>query len=305
MRTQTRRRVAGIAGSGLFGLAAVLLIGIGGVWYWYYHRPIPDDINQKLLFQGITYTRDARSEPRPLVIHVLAVDLAAPGIQFFVTPGKPVKGRHLAARRTSQFLNEFDLQVAINGSFFEPWWSEAPWDYYPHAGDPVNIKGLSSSQGNRYAPDPGSFPTLYISADNRVSIGHPPDTIYNALAGNTILLRQGEIPSDWTGDGFYTDRHPRTAVCTEQRGATLMMVVVDGRQPNYSEGVTMLELAEIMREYGCYDALNMDGGGSSTMVIEGASGQPDILNSPIDNHIPGRERPVANHLGIWGRALDE
>jgi hypothetical protein len=52
----------------------------------------------KPLFQGITYTRDARSEPRPLVIHVLAVDSRA-GHSVFVRPGKPVKGRHLAARR--------------------------------------------------------------------------------------------------------------------------------------------------------------------------------------------------------------
>jgi hypothetical protein len=45
--------------------------------------------------------------------------------------------------------------------------------------------------------------------------------------------------------------------------------------------------------------MNLDGGGSSTLVIEGEDGQPVILNSPIDHYIPGTERPVANHLGIY------
>jgi hypothetical protein len=44
--------------------------------------------------------------------------------------------------------------------------------------------------------------------------------------------------------------------------------------------------------------MSLDGGGSSTLVIEGEDGLPEILNSPIDSYIPGRERPVANHLGI-------
>jgi hypothetical protein len=289
----------------VLSIAAVILMGIGGVRYWYYHRPIPDNITQEPLFEGITYTRDVRSEPRPLVIHVITVDLNAAGIEFFVTPSEPTEGHDLPARKTSQFLDEFDLQIAINGSFFEPWWSHSPWDYYPHVGDPVNVKGLASSQGNIYAPDPASYPTLYITADNSVYIDTPPDQIYNALSGNTVLLEDGEIAFSSPGNAFYADLHPRTAVGVDQRGETMILVVVDGRQPNYSEGVTMLELAEIMQEYGCYDALNMDGGGSSTMVIEGSSGKPKILNSPIDNHIPGRERPVASHLGIWARRLNE
>jgi len=45
--------------------------------------------------------------------------------------------------------------------------------------------------------------------------------------------------------------------------------------------------------------MSLDGGGSSTVVIEGKDGKPEILNSPIDIYIPGRERPVGNHLGIY------
>ncbi len=83
-----------------------------------------------------------------------------------------------------------------------------------------------------------------------------------------------------------------------KNGRFLYLVVVDGRQPFYSEGATLSELAQILIRHGAHMAMNLDGGGSSTMVMEGEDGQPLVLNSPIDNYIPGRERPVANHLGV-------
>jgi exopolysaccharide biosynthesis protein len=92
---------------------------------------------------------------------------------------------------------------------------------------------------------------------------------------------------------------PRTAIGTNRNGRWLYIVVVDGRQPFYSEGATFVELAELMIDFGAYHAMAMDGGGSSTMVIEDKNGNPVVLNSPIDQYIPGRERPVANHLGIY------
>ena len=75
--------------------------------------------------------------------------------------------------------------------------------------------------------------------------------------------------------------------------------MIDGRQPGYSEGVSLGELADLMIEYGADHAINLDGGGSSTLVVEGTDGTARILNSPIHGRIPGRERPVANQLGIY------
>jgi exopolysaccharide biosynthesis protein len=88
-----------------------------------------------------------------------------------------------------------------------------------------------------------------------------------------------------------------------QDARTLIIVVIDGRQPNYSEGASIAEVADVMLKYGAYTALNLDGGGSSTLVAQGKSGESMVLNSPIDNRIPGRERPVANHLGIYARPV--
>jgi exopolysaccharide biosynthesis protein len=63
--------------------------------------------------------------------------------------------------------------------------------------------------------------------------------------------------------------------------------------------MTFPELADAMITFGAYTAVNMDGGSSSTMVIRGINGEPILINRPIDLNIPGKESPVANHLGIF------
>jgi hypothetical protein len=92
---------------------------------------------------------------------------------------------------------------------------------------------------------------------------------------------------------------PRTALAVDKSGRRLVIVVVDGRQPNYSEGATLAELAEILLAHGGYTGMNLDGGGSTTLVMEGRGGRPALLNSPVDQRIPGRARPVGNHLGVF------
>ena len=66
-------------------------------------------------------------------------------------------------------------------------------------------------------------------------------------------------------NGFAGKRHPRSGVGI--RDGTLVMVAVDGRQPGYSEGMTLYEFADLFIELGCSDAMNLDGGGSATMVV--------------------------------------
>jgi len=91
----------------------------------------------------------------------------------------------------------------------------------------------------------------------------------------------------------------RSFLGVDQSGRTLMILVVDGRQPNYSDGATMIDLIRIFRDNGIYNAVRLDGGGSSTLAVEGEDGKPVVLNSPINAQVPGYERPVANHLGIY------
>ncbi|TNE51566.1 MAG: phosphodiester glycosidase family protein [Deltaproteobacteria bacterium] len=120
-----------------------------------------------------------------------------------------------------------------------------------------------------------------------------------------MFLRKGQLTQVARKSRGSGARHPRTAVALDASGRFLFLVLVDGRQPSYSEGVTLFRLGQILRDqYSVVTALNLDGGGSTTLVQEGPNGEARVLNCPIHGRIPpGRERPVANHLGIFARKL--
>lgn len=276
----------------------LVLIGIAAVGLRSYGRgrPLPVPVTEKL-FPGITYSRKVRWIPRPIIIHVITIDMRTGGLRFLVTPAdERGSDTPLRARTTSQFLKEFGLQIAINGDGFSPWWSHSVADYYPHAGDLVRPRGDTSSLGKVYWSTSANLPTLYISSRNTLSFDAPAKP-YNAISGEFMLVSGGAPIPDLDDAAL----HPRTAIGYSKNGRYLYLVVVDGRQPFYSAGITLRELAGLMVSLGAQYAMNLDGGGSSTMVVEGHDGKPRILNSPIDNYIPGRERPVANHLGVHVR----
>ncbi|HEU0293841.1 MAG TPA: phosphodiester glycosidase family protein [Anaerolineales bacterium] len=261
-------------------------------------RPAPIPIKRQL-YEGVTYQRVVKFTPRPMIAHVIVIDTKVKDIGLLVTPPDSDGELPLKARTTSQFLEEFGVQIAINGDGFDPWWSNSPADYYPHVGEPVTPLGLTASEGKLYTEgiprEMGTEPTLYISRKNALSFNRRPDRIFQAISGDRMLLQQGKISEDLEAG----EPDPRTAIGMNKNGRYLILVVVDGRQPFYSEGATFTQLAQLMIDQGAYIAMSLDGGGSSTLVVEGEDGEPVILNSPIDNYIPGRERPVANHLGVF------
>ncbi len=258
-------------------------------------QPTP---KEETLFQGITYTRDVRSSPRPILIHVIQIDLQENGIRILVTPGDAKVDMPLEGRATSDFLDDFSLQVAINGDGFKPWHSNTFLDYYPHTGDPIDVIGLAASEGTIYSKDTDKEPALYFSRTNQARFNTPIGGNYNVISGNIMLVKNGKA-NKFLG----TSLAPRSAVALDRANRNLILVVVDGRQPGYSEGVSLSELAEILIYHGGYTAMNLDGGGSSTLVVEGFLGSANVLNSPINNSIPGRERVVGNHLGVYAKPL--
>ena len=116
------------------------------------------------------------------------------------------------------------------------------------------------------------------------------------LGGTPVLIRGGTLLTDFTSEkvsqSFVETRHPRTAVGVRADGWWVVLVV-DGRRPNLSVGMTVKELGEYLLSLGCLDALNLDGGGSSTMVVRGK-----VVNSPSD--ING-ERAVSDAVLFRGR----
>jgi len=281
-------------------VGAMVAIGVCAVGYLFYDRgwPAPIPVKQKL-YAGVTYRRVVQWIPRPMIAHVLVIDTKMKGIEFLVTPPDLEGENPLKARTTSQFLDEFGLQVAVNGDGFSPWWSRSPADYYPHIGDPVTPLGFAASKGKVYSTgvetNTGVEPTLYISRRNALTFNSQPNNVYSAISGGRMLVLKGEAVPDLDDQTL----EPQTAIGINRNGRYLYIVVVDGRQPLYSNGITFAKLAEFLIKQGAYVAMSLDGGGSSTLVIEGRNGEPIILNSPIDNYIPGRERPVGNHLGIY------
>jgi exopolysaccharide biosynthesis protein len=98
-----------------------------------------------------------------------------------------------------------------------------------------------------------------------------------ASAGPLLLWKGKRIEEpekESISDVFFLARHPRTAAGVRADG-TLIFVTVDGRQPETSVGMSIPELTDLMLELGCVSAVNLDGGGSTTMVVRGK-----IVNQP-------------------------
>jgi exopolysaccharide biosynthesis protein len=113
--------------------------------------------------------------------------------------------------------------------------------------------------------------------------------VLNALGGGPRLVKNGQaqVPFawEWFTLRFHDARAPRTAVGITKAGK-LLFVTVDGRSAR-NTGMTLRELADLMVQLGAIEAMNLDGGGSATMVVGGR-----IVNEPSD----GRERPIGSAL---------
>jgi hypothetical protein len=116
------------------------------------------------------------------------------------------------------------------------------------------------------------------------------------VGGAGLLVHHGKPITDWKAEqlraGFDTERHPRTLIGTT-RGSAIWLVTVDGRNPPVSLGMTFAELTNLALKLNLVDALNLDGGGSTTMVVKGT-----IVNHPSD---ATGARKVSDALIVVGR----
>ncbi len=117
------------------------------------------------------------------------------------------------------------------------------------------------------------------------------------VGGFPLLVRDSVIATvvDSAGAASFRGLNPRTAVGYAAEGRRLLLVVVDGRQPGYSMGMTVRQTAELMLALGAREALNLDGGGSSAMVLRAAAANPRIVNHPSDSV---GERSVGDALAL-------
>lgn len=242
---------------------------------------------------GIIYQRQSFNSPRPYLLHTVEIDLTRPQLQLLLST--PLATGETTALVTSEYVRRNNLDVAINGSFFYPFKEKAPWDYEPHTGDRVTSLGEQISNRKRYGTGTEQWRVLCFDGNNQAQIlqqpGCPLGTV-QGIAGQAMLVKDGRSLVNYESPAY-----SRTAVGINQKGDRLWLIVIDGKQPFYSEGVTQAELAQIAIDLGCDRALNLDGGGSTTLAVRQGQ-EVKVLNAPIHTKIPMRERPVANHLGF-------
>ena len=267
----------------------------------------------------------ARETPEgPVRAWVARVDLNDPRVSFVVTSllerreGDPERAEARLVS-TDVWAEREGVDLAVNANFFARLegagapvlgWTDAL---------PVDLVGLSRSEGRTVSPprrgggvEAPADPALLI---DEAKDGHCPcqaraahagesdlDGVEEAVAGmgarngnpGTLLVENGRNLGA-TAQVAPTQRHPRTAAGVTRDGRTLLLLVVDGRQAGWSIGATLPELAQTMLDAGAWNAVNLDGGGSSVMWHrEPGATAGRVLNRPSDGHV----RPVANHLGV-------
>lgn len=226
--------------------------------------------------KGLLYAKDVATPGQ--VLHWLRLDLNDPTLVLTLTPPRD-RGHTL-----DQFEGATQALVAVNASFFTSRFEPRGWTV--SAGD-VWTPVLAAAQS----------PLLQCNAAKQCDMHLTPPVPAPAPGGLAVggtpwLIRDGVArqPSDDASCGFCKVRHPRTAVGLDDTRRFLTLVLVEGRQPG-ALGMTLSELAQQMRVHGVTQALNLDGGGSTALLLQGqlATGRP--FNEPT-------LRPLANALII-------
>ncbi|NGM66223.1 phosphodiester glycosidase family protein [Sphingobacterium sp. SGR-19] len=192
---------------------------------------------------------------------------------------------------TSQLALEHHALVAVNGGFFDMKNGGAT-DFIQVDNKVVNHTRKKSDRGN----------ALLLVSKKEVKIKAATDTLYeagrypNVMLSGPLLIADSS-PCPLTKNAFNDNRHPRTAIALT-RGGKLLLFVVDGRNKS-AHGMNLHELSSILRWLGAKEAMNLDGGGSSTLYIKGAT-ENGVVNHPSDNKLFDHEgeRAVANIIYV-------
>ena len=264
------------------------------------------------LREGVSVKALALEEPRLMKAYISRVDLSTPGIGFTATDRAENWGETMPdytnrtvlidtkrettaafmARRRAQGL---DVELAVNTAPWGPWVPPFTHTYGSFRGWNVS-GGVELSHGKN--PRRGAFIVVRkdgrVDATPRVPVAET-NSVAIAMCGFGMIMTNG-VPTFSAAHPRPAQLAPRTALGVTADRKTLVVLVVDGRQPGYSLGADIEDLYNILRKEGVTDAVNMDGGGSSSLVVyDRAAGRPLMVN-----HQPrGTERKNALNFGIF------
>jgi hypothetical protein len=253
-------------------------------------------------FRGITHATRIETSPRSVSMHVVTVDLATPGLRLKLTP--PGGTRETLRQTTLAFLNQEHAQVALNAHFFLP---------FPSADLNADLIGLAASEGKVYSKCEQpvqsyalvtNAPAIHFDASNRAKIVHCEDAaagLWNALAGSAQIVTNGVVTipvykdaahpnGQLTPNGDYSNSRSwydlpraRTAIGLTRDNLTLVLFTVEAGRSGETSGMTVGEVANLLvKDYAVYNALNHDGGGSTSLAIDGkmvTSGSREVGSS--------------------------
>lgn len=244
-------------------------------------------------------------EPGPVAVHALRLDLAHVRLELALAGDTSP-----ALERVDAIAARHGALAAVNAGFFLP------------RGRPA---GLLKFDGRLVAPGPnaraaiGTVPGGGIAIDSVrptmttllawggvwpapwFETGHGSSPIAwlaadDAIGGAGLIVKDGRAVEDWAGErvsaDFRTTRHPRTVAGLDGSGR-VWLLAIDGRRPGHSLGASFAALARLARHLELVDVVNLDGGGSTTMVVRGR-----IVNRPSDLRGP---RPVSDALLVLPR----
>ena len=274
-----------------FLLAALALSASAGekVFDW---SAVPD------LFPGIKHVFVDTGKPRPLRINVIRIDLTRKDLRFMTVkrdpdwgkpmpdfPKLPIRTRRITVPdfMENALKQGIAMEVAVNSTPWSPW--RRPWTHTYAAKTGLLISDGDQISENNGRPvflitDKGEFQIRKVKPEEDLS------HIRLAVAGFSIILENGRTMGG-------KDLAPRTAFGLSENSHYMIIMTVDGRMKFISEGAGTRELGEWMREYGSAIAINMDGGGSTTLIVsDGKGGTRRLTTSRF-------YRKVAAPLGIF------
>jgi hypothetical protein len=279
-------------------------------------------------YVGITYIDESVTSPRQIHVHVIQVDTTAPGIRFLLSP--PAGPRETVRQTTAEFVNAVHAQAGINAHFFLPFPSTDTTDW---------VIGLAASDGRVFSacesPEQSfaivaDAPAINIDRTNHASIVHcdlaqsggrhvkEPVRLWTALAGSAQIVTAGAVTipqyRDAThpdgaltpgssshyanGHSWYDVVTARSAIGLSKDGRTLTLFTADAR--GGSAGMSVGEVASwLVQRYHVWNALNLDGGGSTSLVLaDPATGAAKLVNTSSDNPAG---RAVGSSLAVFAR----
>ena len=239
---------------------------------------------------GVIYTEIVYTDKNSANVRAYAISIK-PGAATILTTmpsdSADKKGTvaNMKKQLSSAISNGKNVIAGVNADFFD-------------MGGTNVMRGLCIKDGV-FISGTGDRPWFGITNDGNAVMGtageytNYKDKLFTAVGGSHIILKNGGTDNLSIGTEFSDTRHPRTAAGVTSDG-TVVLIVVDGRQPEISNGASLADLAYIMSTLDCVNAINLDGGGSSTFILKNEKGELVTENSPS----AGSLRAVANGLMI-------